>query len=90
MIDLSLYTRRGCCLCEEMKTAIDDAIGGFPVRLEEIDVDANPDFTERFGADVPVLFVEGQEFARHRLDRKALRERLRRAGAPSEFPGGRP
>ena len=53
MIDLVLYTRRGCCLCEgleEKLLALDP-----PPSLRLMDVDRDPQLQARFGLEVPVL-----------------------------------
>ena len=79
MIDLLLYTRRDCHLCEQMKAAVDGESRGFPVRVTVVDVDSREELAGEFGLDVPVLFVDGKKFAKHRLERGRLREKLRRS-----------
>lgn len=76
MIELELYTRRECCLCEEMKDVVEEASRGFPVRLSLVDVDSRPDLARQFGAEVPVLFVNGSKFAKFRTDPRRLRRKL--------------
>ncbi len=46
----TLYTRRGCMLCERAE----DLLAGVP-GIECVDVDTCPDLTERYGQRVPVL-----------------------------------
>ena len=84
MIELRLYTRRACHLCDAMKAVIDAETRGFPVRLTVVDVDSESRLAAEHGEDVPVLFVGGKKFAKHRLERGRLREKLRRAGEPGE------
>ena len=87
MIELTLYSRRDCHLCEEMKERIAAEAGGFPTRLTVVDVDSRAELAAEYGDDVPVLFVDGRKFAKHRLERGRLREKLRRGGrAPAEAP----
>jgi len=81
MIDLLLYTRRDCHLCDAMKAAVDGEARGFPVRVTVVDVDSREELAGEFGLDVPVLFVDGKKFAKHRLEPGRLRERLRRSAA---------
>ena len=68
-IEVILYTRRECHLCEEAKATILGAIssGLLPVRFMEIDVDSDPLLVKRFTDDVPVIFVDGVEAFRHRV-----------------------
>ena len=51
------------------------ALRAMGVEVEEIDVDADPQLDELYGADVPVLQREdGSEICRHRLSPEALRQ----------------
>jgi hypothetical protein len=55
MVELVLYTRQGCCLCEgleEKLRALDP-----PQALRVIDVDTDPALQGRYGLAVPVLAV---------------------------------
>jgi glutaredoxin len=81
MIELLLYTRRDCCLCDEMKGAVEEASRGFSTRLSVIDVDSRPELAAAFGEQVPVLFVDGIKFAKYRADSRRLRDKLARVGA---------
>jgi hypothetical protein len=83
MIELVLYTRRDCRLCEEMAKDIEEEARGLAVRLATVDVDSRQDLARRFGNDVPVLFVGDVEFARHRLERGRLRQALSGRGRPA-------
>lgn len=55
MLELLLFTRQGCCLCEgleEKLRALDP-----PQPLQLIDVDTDPALQGRYGLAVPVLAV---------------------------------
>lgn len=73
---LTLYTRAGCPMCEEMEAAVEGLLAGAAVAIVRIDVDADPVTKARFGWDVPLLFDGETEIARHRLDPVAFREWL--------------
>ena len=60
---VTLYTRAGCGLCDEMKAALEKR--GY--RVSEVDVDADPELQRKYGLDVPVAFVDGKLLAKHRL-----------------------
>lgn len=70
---LTLITRTGCSLCDEMAAAVDGLLAGRAVEIVHRDVDADPDLKARFGWDVPLLFDGETELARHRLDPAAFR-----------------
>ena len=77
-IELTLMTRPGCHLCEEMKEAIADAARGLETRLREVDVSQNGELESQYGNDIPVLFVNGSKAFKHRATVQELRLRLRR------------
>lgn len=62
-----LYTRRACCLCEDMKAELERA--GLLARWEyrEVDVDGDPELAARLGECVPVLEIGGRLAFRARI-----------------------
>jgi glutaredoxin len=74
---LTLYTRCGCHLCEEMKAVIDAVSDGCAVQLEEIDIDADPALRAQYDTEVPVLFIDGRKAFKYRVSARELRRRLR-------------
>ena len=75
---LLLYTRRDCCLCEEMKSTLSQVADQVSFALEEIDVDTSPVLQEKYGNEVPVLFINGRKAFKYRLTSVELEQRLRR------------
>jgi hypothetical protein len=80
-LKLTLYSRRHCHLCDEMKVVVREVGTDLPLEIEEIDVDGSRDLKKRYGLDVPVLAVDGEELARHRVTAERLREALVRRQA---------
>jgi len=76
VIALTLYSRPGCHLCDEMKTVINRVAESTPLHLEEIDISSNADLEERYGLEIPVLFVAGKKAAKYRIGEKELRRLL--------------
>lgn len=78
MIHLTLYTRPGCHLCEEMKTVIDRVAGEIPIALEEIDISGDAALERTYGEQIPVLFAGGRKLAKYRVTEDELRRKLTR------------
>ena len=74
---LTVYSRRGCHLCDQMIEALHEACGGHP--FEVVDVDGDATLAARYGTLVPVLVADGREISRYHLDREALRRVLRQS-----------
>ncbi len=67
-MEVTLYTRRDCPLCEEAKAAL-HAAGLTP---NEVDIDRDPDLRRRYTDDVPVIMIDGKEAFRHRVTAEQL------------------
>lgn len=74
---LTLYTRAGCPLCEEMESHVIELMGASGHTLNPVDVDADPVLKARYGWDVPLLFDGDSELCRHQLNLPAFQEWLR-------------
>ncbi|MGM3275930.1 glutaredoxin family protein [Ralstonia sp. 24A2] len=57
MIELTLYGRTYCHLCDDMKVALEPFRRDFSFQLHEVDVDSDPALEDRFGELVPVLMA---------------------------------
>jgi len=75
-IELTLYTRAGCVLCEEAKIQLAPLVAEFKLDYHELDVDTDPKLAEKFGNDVPVIFVNNRKVAKHRIDVNLLHRAL--------------
>ena len=73
---LVLYSRSDCCLCDEMKTIVRQVGQKTSLDVEEIDVDSSADLREKYGEEVPVLFINGRKAFKYRLTAKQLSTRL--------------
>ncbi len=81
MGSLTIYSRPGCHLCDEMKATVERVGRRVPLTLEDIDVSADPALEQRYGLEVPVLFVEGKKAAKYRItDDELLRLLVTRRG----------
>lgn len=74
---LTLFTRAGCPLCDEMAAEVRAQIAETGHSLAPVDVDANPALKEKYGWDVPLLFDGATEICRHQLNLSALSDWLR-------------
>ena len=77
MISLTLYSRPGCHLCDEMKAVVARVAGAIPLSLQEIDISTDPTLEARYGLEIPVLLVEGKKAAKYRVTETELTRLLR-------------
>lgn len=77
--DVTLYTRLGCHLCEEAKAAIAPLLCEFGAVLREVNIDDDAVLKERYGWDIPVIFIGQHKAAKHRVDLAQFRRQLEEA-----------
>jgi glutaredoxin len=78
-LDVTLYSRPGCHLCDEAKAAIEPLLKEFGGSLREVNIDEDIVLKERYGWDVPVLFLGGRKAAKHRVNPLKFRRQLQDA-----------
>jgi hypothetical protein len=78
VIALTIYTRTGCHLCDDMKVLVERVVrtGRVAARIEEIDIARDPALEAQFGHEIPVLLVNGKRAAKYRITEEDLRRRL--------------
>jgi glutaredoxin len=76
MIALTIYSRPGCHLCDEMKAVVKRVAQSIPLQLEEVDISSSRDLEEKYGLEIPVLLVDGKKAAKYRLREEELRRIL--------------
>jgi hypothetical protein len=82
MIALTLYSRPGCHLCDDMKAIVERVAGtSTPVpTIEVIDISSDPELEALYGLEIPVLLVNGKKAAKYRVTEDSLRRMLSAAG----------
>jgi 4a-hydroxytetrahydrobiopterin dehydratase len=82
MHEVTLYTRRGCHLCDDAKAAIDAAARTVPIELTVVDIDDDPQLQARYTNDVPVIAIDGVEAFRHRVNAEQIVSHIAGARSP--------
>ncbi len=72
MRELTLYTRQGCHLCEDIERQLQPWLDSGRIGLRRVDIDDDPGLRERFNARVPVLMAGTHAICEYFLDPLAL------------------
>jgi glutaredoxin len=67
MTRVTLYTRAGCCLCEEAKQVLAAARGHAAFEFEEIDIDRHPEWLPLYNDEVPVIAIDGRKAFKYKV-----------------------
>ena len=78
-LQLTLYSKPGCHLCEEVRALLDTMQPTLACDVEEIDITTDPALFARYRYEIPVLASPAGEIARGRIDEAELWRRLRDA-----------
>ena len=78
-LEVTVYSRPGCHLCEAAKAAIESLLEEFAAPLREVSIDGDAVLTERYGWDIPVIFIGSRKAAKHRVNVKQFRRQLQEA-----------
>jgi hypothetical protein len=87
---VTVYSRPGCHLCDDMKAVVTRVATSIPFVVEEIDISGDPTLETRYGPEIPVLTIDGVKTAKYRITEEELRRALRgRSGVFEEPKDGR-
>ncbi|MBF0281458.1 MAG: glutaredoxin family protein [Zetaproteobacteria bacterium] len=70
---VQVMTRKACHLCEDAEHFVQQLHDEGLCNLMLTDVDADLQLAVRYGADVPIIFINDQEVMRHAVDVETLR-----------------
>ncbi len=82
---LTLLTKPGCHLCDTARDVVAGVLEGLPtaasVTLEELSILDDPELTEKYWDEIPVLLLDGNVHNIWKIDAKRLTQSLLEATA---------
>jgi glutaredoxin len=79
MIRVVVYSKPGCCLCDEVKEKLRRLQASYAFNLREVNILEDPEAHERFKEEIPVVFINGKKAFKHRLDENQFLKKLHSA-----------
>jgi len=73
---VTLYTRKGCCLCDDAKRVLLESRRHASFEYEEFDIDTDPALRQLYNDEVPVIAINGLKAFKYRLDMKEFLKKL--------------
>lgn len=86
-IELIIYTKPECGLCDEMKEVVESVSRKIPIRLKQVDITRSAELESEYGLDIPLLFYMGECLAKHKVNGKVLRKKIEKLLAEKPFGG---
>jgi glutaredoxin len=75
-VEVTVYSKPGCHLCDEAKEAIRAAGCNDQITLTEINIENDPELMSKYRYDIPVIAINGVDTFMHRIDPTEFRERI--------------
>ncbi len=73
---VTLYTRAGCCLCDEAKRVLADARRRTDFDYEERDIDTDPELHRLYTDEVPVIAIDHKKAFKYHVELKEFLKKL--------------
>lgn len=73
---VQVMSRRDCCLCEDAKAVVAAQAEAGRCSWEVVDVDRDKALLVRYGMDVPVILIDGEQAFMHRVSTEELQQKL--------------
>ena len=74
--NVTLYTRKGCCLCEDAKRVLESASKRARFELDEVDIDGDAGLARLYNDEVPVIAINGSKAFKYRVTEQELLKKL--------------
>ena len=76
IVKVTIYSKPGCHLCEEAKEVMQGAHCSELFRLDEVDIESDPELLSRYRFEIPVIMIEGVEAFRHRVTAEEFKAQI--------------
>jgi glutaredoxin len=83
-MEVVLYTKPGCCLCDTVKAQLNKLRAVQPFERREVNILEDSAAHARFHEEIPEVFINGRKAFKHHLDGRALLQRLKSRSAQGE------
>ncbi len=74
---VTLFTRVGCCLCEDAHRVLEAAAGHASFELAVVDIDSDPELQRLYNDEVPVIAIDGRKAFKYRITVDDFLKRLK-------------
>jgi hypothetical protein len=77
-IQIDIYSRLECHLCDEAKAVIERVAGRVPMVVRVIDIETDPGLEALYGTEIPVIFINGKKAFKYRVDEAEFEQRVKK------------
>jgi glutaredoxin len=77
-VQIDIYSRPGCHLCDEAKAVIERVQQRCPFTFRIINIDEDPVLVAAYGTEIPVVFINGNRAFKYHVDEVQLEKKVKR------------
>jgi len=77
-IQIDIYSRPGCHLCDEAKDIIDRVRKRHAFAVRVINIEEDPALESAYGTEIPVVFINGSKAFKYHVDERELERKVKR------------
>ncbi len=81
-IQIDIYSRPGCHLCDEAKDVIDRVRQRHDFAVRVINIEEDPALESTYGTEIPVVFINGNKAFKYHVDERELEKKVKRLWKP--------
>jgi glutaredoxin len=78
MIEIDIYSRRGCHLCDEAKAVVERVQQRYTFALRVINIETDAALEKEYGEQIPVVFINGSKAFKYRVDEAELEKKVKK------------
>jgi len=77
-VQIDIYSRPGCHLCDDAKEVVERVRRRFPFSLRVVDIETDPELEKTYGEQIPVVFINGNKAFKYHVDEHELEQKVKR------------
>jgi glutaredoxin len=78
VIQIDIYSRPGCHLCDEAKAVVEQVQRRYPFVLRVINIETDATLEKEYGEQIPVVFINGNKAFKYHVDEFELEKKVKR------------
>ena len=83
LVQIDIYSRPGCHLCDEAREVVERVRLRFPFLLRVINIETDPELEKSYGEQIPVVFINGNKAFKYHVDEAELEKKVKKLWKPS-------
>jgi len=84
MIEVLVYSKPDCCLCDEVKAQLSKLRETHRFELRELNILEDPEIYEKYKEEIPVVFINGRKAFKYHVNEVEFLRRLRMILTPGD------